>query len=60
MSVTWMVVIAVAMVAQKVLPARTITDVPLAPAIVAFGIVILAAPSSIPGLLPTPRPMPMM
>lgn len=38
MSVTWMVVVAVVVLAQKVLPPRTSIDVPLALAIVAFGI----------------------
>ena len=60
MSVTWMAVIAVVVVAQKVLPTRAIIDVPLALAIVGLGIVILAAPSSVPGLLPTSGPMRMM
>jgi predicted metal-binding membrane protein len=60
MSVTWMAVIAIVVVAQKLLPARPIIDVLLALAIVGFGIVILAAPSSLPGLMPTTGPMPMM
>jgi predicted metal-binding membrane protein len=60
MSVTWMAVITVVVAAQKLLPARAIIDVPLALASVAVGIVILAAPSSIPGLLPSPGPKPMM
>jgi predicted metal-binding membrane protein len=38
MSVTWMVVVAVVVLAQKLLPPRTSIDVPLALAIVAFGI----------------------
>jgi len=60
MSVTWMVVIAAVVVAQKLLPARAIIDVPLALAIIGLGVVILALPSSIPGLMPTTGPMPMM
>jgi predicted metal-binding membrane protein len=52
MSVTWMIVVAVLVTFQKLLPAKAAVDVPLALAIVALGIVILAAPSSIPGLLP--------
>jgi predicted metal-binding membrane protein len=60
MSVTWMAVIAVVVVAQKLQPARAVVDVPLALAIVALGIVILAAPSSVPGLMPTTGPIPMM
>jgi predicted metal-binding membrane protein len=60
MSVTWMAVIAVVVVAQKLLPARAMIDVPLALAIVGLGIVILAVPSSVPGLLPTTGPTPVM
>jgi hypothetical protein len=52
MSVTWMVVIAVLAVAQKLLPAKAAVDVPLALAIVGFGIWIVVAPSSVPGLAP--------
>jgi predicted metal-binding membrane protein len=51
MSVTWMVVITVLTVAQKLLPARAV-DVPLALAIVGLGILVFAAPSSVPGLTP--------
>lgn len=59
MSLPWMAVIAAVMVAQKLLPARAIVDVPLAFAIVALGIVILAEPSSVPGLVPAGGPMAM-
>jgi predicted metal-binding membrane protein len=52
MSVTWMSVIAVLVVAQKLLPARAAVDVPLALAIVGLGILIVIAPSSVPGLMP--------
>jgi predicted metal-binding membrane protein len=52
MSVTWMLAIAVIMFAQKLLPAKTVIDVPVALTIVGFGILILVAPSSIPGLMP--------
>jgi predicted metal-binding membrane protein len=52
MSVTWMSVITVPMVAQKLLPAKAVIDVPLALAIVGLGIVIVIAPSSVPGLTP--------
>jgi predicted metal-binding membrane protein len=52
MSVTWMSVMAVLVLAQKVLPPRTAIDVPLALAIVGLGIVIFLAPSSVPGLTP--------
>jgi predicted metal-binding membrane protein len=52
MSIAWMSVIAVLAVAQKLLPAKTAIDVPLALAIVGFGILIVVAPSSVPGLTP--------
>jgi predicted metal-binding membrane protein len=53
MSVTWMSVVALLVLAQKVLPPRTVIDAPLALAIVALGIVVLVAPSAIPGLTGT-------
>src|SRR2546422_1337749 len=53
MSVTWMSVIAVLVLAQKLLPAKAAVDVPLALAVVGIGILIVIAPSSIPGLTPT-------
>jgi predicted metal-binding membrane protein len=52
MSVTWMAVVAVLMVALKLLPPITWIDAPVAIAIVALGIVAAVAPSSIPGLTP--------
>ena len=52
MSVTWMSVIAVLVLAQKLLPAKAAIDVPLALAIVGLGILIVLAPSSVPGLMP--------
>jgi predicted metal-binding membrane protein len=52
MSVTWMSVIAVLVLAQKLLPAKAAIDVPLALAIVGLGILIVIAPSSVPGLTP--------
>jgi predicted metal-binding membrane protein len=52
MSVTWMSVIAVLVLAQKLLPANAAIDVPLALAIVGLGILIVIAPSSVPGLTP--------
>jgi predicted metal-binding membrane protein len=52
MSVTWMTVIAVVVLAQKLLPARAAVDLPLALAIVGLGIWIALAPSSVPGLMP--------
>jgi predicted metal-binding membrane protein len=52
MSVTWMLVIGVVVLAQKLLPAMPAVDVPLALAVVGLGIVIILAPASVPG--PTP------
>jgi len=51
MSVTWMAVIAVLVLAQKLLPAKAAIDIPLALAIVGLGILIIIAPSSVPGLM---------
>jgi len=53
MSLGWMAAIAVVIVAQKLLPARIALDLPVALAIVALGVVILASPSSVPGLMPS-------
>ncbi len=52
MSVTWMAVITVLVLAQKLLPPKATIDVPLALAIIGLGIVIVAAPSAVPGLTP--------
>ncbi len=52
MSVTWMCVIAVLVLAQKLLPPKAAVDVPLALAIAGLGIWIILAPSLIPGLTP--------
>jgi predicted metal-binding membrane protein len=52
MSVPWMSVIAVLVLAQKLRPAKAAIDVPLALAIVGLGILIVTAPSSVPGLTP--------
>ena len=52
MSLFWMVVIAVLTCAQKLLPAKAAIDVPLALAIAGLGLVIVIAPSQIPGLMP--------
>ncbi len=53
MSITWMSTIAIVVLAQKLLPPKPAVDVPVALAIVGFGILIVMAPSSVPGLLPT-------
>jgi len=52
MSIPWMLVIAALVFVQKLLPARAAVDVPLALAIIALGIVIMAAPGAVPGLMP--------
>ena len=52
MSVTWMVVVAVVVLAQKFLPAKAAIDVALAVAIVGLGIWIVLAPSAALGLTP--------
>ena len=52
MSVTWMVVIAVLVLAQKLLPAKAAIDVPLALAIAGLGTWIIIAPWPVPGLMP--------
>lgn len=52
MSLTWMSVIAVLVLAQKLLPPNPAIDVPVALAIVGLGILIVLAPSSVPGLTP--------
>ena len=52
MSVTWMSVIAVLVLAQKLLPSKAAIDVPLALAIVGLGILIVLTPWSVPGLMP--------
>src|SRR5262249_25549704 len=41
MSLTWMAVITVIVLVQKVLPARALMDLPLAAAIVGFGLLII-------------------
>ena len=57
MSVTWMSVITVLVLAQKFLPAKRAIDVSLALAIIGLGILIVIAPSSVPGLTPRMPPM---
>ena len=52
MSVTWMSVIAVLVLAQKLLPAKTAIDLPLAVAITGLGVLIVITPSLVPGLSP--------
>jgi predicted metal-binding membrane protein len=52
MSITWMAVIAVLVIGQKLLPGRTAIDLPLALAIAGLGVVIVITPSLVPGLSP--------
>jgi predicted metal-binding membrane protein len=52
MSVTWMAVITVLVLAQRLLPTKAAIDLPLALAIVGLGILIVITPSSVPGLTP--------
>jgi predicted metal-binding membrane protein len=53
MSIAWMAIIAVLVVAQKLVPAKLPLDVPLALAIVGLGVLIIIAPTSVPGLMPS-------
>jgi predicted metal-binding membrane protein len=53
MNVAFMILFAVIGVAQKLLPPKVFMDVPLGVAIVALGVVILIAPSAVPGLTPS-------
>ena len=52
MSIAWMTVIAVLVLAQKLLPAKTAIDLPLALAIAGLGVLIVITPSLVPGLSP--------
>ena len=52
MSLTWMIVIAVLVIVQKFVPVRAAVDVPLALAMIGFGILIVTAPAAVPGLAP--------
>jgi predicted metal-binding membrane protein len=52
MSITWMALIAVLVLAQKLLPAKTAIDLPLALAIAGLGVLVVITPSLIPGLSP--------
>lgn len=52
MSLRWMSIIAVLASVQKLLPAKAAVDVPLGLALIGFGIVIVVAPTLVPGLTP--------
>jgi predicted metal-binding membrane protein len=51
MSVGWMAVITAVVLTQKLMPPKAAIDVPVALAAGALGILILLAPSSVPGLM---------
>jgi predicted metal-binding membrane protein len=53
MSIPWMSVIAVVVLGQKLLPVKAAIDMPVAAAIVGVGVLIVIAPSSVPGLTPS-------
>jgi predicted metal-binding membrane protein len=53
MSVTLMSVITILVLAERLLPPKAVTNAPLALAIVGLGILIVIAPSSVPGLTPS-------
>jgi predicted metal-binding membrane protein len=53
MSIAWMAIIAVLVVAQKLVPGKAALDVPLALAIAGLGVLIIIAPTSVPGLMPS-------
>lgn len=57
MSIPWMAVIAAIVITQKLLPPRRSIDVPVALAIVALGVLIVVAPTWVPGLVPAMPPM---
>jgi predicted metal-binding membrane protein len=52
MSVTWMVVITIIVLAQKLLPSIAAVDVLLALAITGLGVLIVVMPGLVPGLAP--------
>jgi predicted metal-binding membrane protein len=51
MSITWMVVVAALVAAQKLLPPSPLVDLPVAFGIVGLGLLVVIAPSSVPGLV---------
>ena len=53
MSIAWMGIIAALVLAQKLVPGKAVLDVPLALAIIGLGVLIIVAPSSVPGLMPS-------
>jgi hypothetical protein len=57
MSLLWVAVVTVLASAQKLLAASAAIDFPLALALIALGLVIVVAPSAIPGLTQPPMSM---
>lgn len=57
MSVAWMAGIGLLVTAQKLMPSRAAIDAPVALALIGLGIVILVAPTAIPGLVPATASM---
>jgi len=53
MSIAWMAAIAALVSVQKLLPAKAVIDVPVALAVIGLGFLIVIAPSSGPGLMPS-------
>jgi predicted metal-binding membrane protein len=51
MSLTWMIVMAVVVSAQKLLPPLPLVDSGVALAIIALGVLVVVSPSSVPGLV---------
>ncbi len=51
MSVAWMCVVAVLVLADKLLPPKAVIDIPLAFAIAGLGVLVIVAPASVPGLM---------
>jgi predicted metal-binding membrane protein len=51
MSLTWMAVVGGVMLIQKLLPPRRAIDISVVTAIIALGLAVIFAPSSVPGLV---------
>jgi predicted metal-binding membrane protein len=51
MSITWMIVLAAAIAAEKLLPSPTTTNRVIAAALAALGIAVISSPSNVPGLV---------
>jgi predicted metal-binding membrane protein len=52
MSIAWMAIVAAVVLLQKLVPVTPAIDIPIALAIIGLGVLILAAPASVPGLVP--------